>query len=70
MSSFRILKISTVSDVAILFSSEKSWDMSRGFLLVRFQVCCSVPCLVLQSDFAAVGTNYWFVWPEGNWPPD
>ncbi len=19
---------------------------------------------------AAVGTNYWFVWPEGNWPPD
>ncbi len=23
----------------------------------------------LQSDFAAVGTNYWFVWPEGNWPP-
>ncbi len=24
----------------------------------------------LQSDIAAVGTNYWFVWPEGNWPPD
>ncbi len=24
----------------------------------------------LQSDFAAVGTNCWFVWPEGNWPPD
>ncbi len=24
----------------------------------------------LHSDFAAVGTNYWFVWPEGNWPPD
>ncbi len=24
----------------------------------------------LQSDFAAVGTNYWFVWPEGNCPPD
>ncbi len=23
----------------------------------------------LHSDFAAVGTNYWFVWPEGNWPP-
>ncbi len=22
------------------------------------------------TDFAAVGTNYWFVWPEGNWPPD
>ncbi len=22
----------------------------------------------LHSDFAAVGTNYWFVWPEGNWP--
>ncbi len=20
----------------------------------------------LHSDFAAVGTNYWFVWPEGN----
>ncbi len=24
----------------------------------------------LQSDFDAVGTNYWFVWPEGNCPPD
>ncbi len=24
----------------------------------------------LHSDFAAVGTNYWFVWLEGNWPPD
>ncbi len=24
----------------------------------------------LHSDFAAVGTNYWFVWPEENWPPD
>ncbi len=24
----------------------------------------------LQSDFAAVGTNYWFVCPEGNCPPD
>ncbi len=23
----------------------------------------------LHSDFAAVGTNYWFVWPEGNCPP-
>ncbi len=23
-----------------------------------------------QSDSAAVGTNYWCVWPEGNWPPD
>ncbi len=22
------------------------------------------------TDFAAVGTNYWFVWPEGNWSPD
>ncbi len=22
------------------------------------------------ADFAAVGTNYWFVWPEGNCPPD
>ncbi len=22
------------------------------------------------TDFAAVGTNYWFVWPERNWPPD
>ncbi len=22
------------------------------------------------TDFAAVGTNYWFVWLEGNWPPD
>ncbi len=21
------------------------------------------------NDFAAVGTNYWFVWPEGNCPP-
>ncbi|KAF4109189.1 hypothetical protein G5714_010262 [Onychostoma macrolepis] len=37
----------TVSDVATLFSSEKSWDVSRGFLLVKFQVCCSVLCLVL-----------------------
>ncbi|KAF4115106.1 hypothetical protein G5714_002595 [Onychostoma macrolepis] len=27
----------TVSDVAPLFSSEKSWDVSRGFLLVKFQ---------------------------------
>ncbi|KAF4097113.1 hypothetical protein G5714_021121 [Onychostoma macrolepis] len=27
----------TVSDVATLFSSEKSWDVSRGFLLVKFQ---------------------------------
>ncbi len=26
----------------------------------------SVPVEPLQSDFAAVGTNYWFVWPEGN----
>ncbi len=25
--------------------------------------------LPLQSDFAAVGTNYWLVWPEGNCPP-
>ncbi len=24
----------------------------------------------LHSDFTAVGTNCWFVWPEGNWPPD
>ncbi len=24
------------------------------------------PVEPLQSDFAAVGTNYWFVWPEGN----
>ncbi|KAF4094528.1 hypothetical protein G5714_024552 [Onychostoma macrolepis] len=24
-------------DVATLFSSEKSWDVSRGFLLVKFQ---------------------------------
>ncbi|KAF4116637.1 hypothetical protein G5714_004126 [Onychostoma macrolepis] len=35
----------TVSDVATLFSSEKSWDVSRGFLLVEFQllvlfICC------------------------------
>ncbi|KAF4094603.1 hypothetical protein G5714_024667 [Onychostoma macrolepis] len=37
----------TVSDVATLFSSEKSWDVSQGFLLVKFQVCCSVLCLVL-----------------------
>ncbi len=22
------------------------------------------------TEFAAVGTNYWFVWPEGNCPPD
>ncbi len=22
------------------------------------------------TDFAAVGINYWFVWPEENWPPD
>ncbi len=22
------------------------------------------------TEYAAVGTNYWFVWPEGNWPPD
>ncbi len=22
------------------------------------------------TDFAAVRTNYWFVWTEGNWPPD
>ncbi len=21
------------------------------------------------TDFAAVGTNYWFVWPEGELPP-
>ncbi len=28
------------------------------------------PVEPLQSDFAAVGTNYGFVWPEGNWPPD
>ncbi len=28
------------------------------------------PVEPLQSDFAAVGTNYWFVWPEGNCPPD
>ncbi len=28
------------------------------------------PVESLQSDFAAVGTNFWFVWPEGNWPPD
>ncbi|KAF4115219.1 hypothetical protein G5714_002708 [Onychostoma macrolepis] len=28
----------TVSDVATLFSSEKSWDVSRGFLLVKFQM--------------------------------
>ncbi|KAF4118062.1 hypothetical protein G5714_000113 [Onychostoma macrolepis] len=34
-------------DVATLFSSEKSWDVSQGFLLVKFQVCCSVLCLVL-----------------------
>ncbi len=27
------------------------------------------PVEPLQSDFAAVGTNYWFVWPEGNCPP-
>ncbi len=39
---------------------------------------CSVDSLLrplepvepLQSDFAAVVTNCWFVWPEGNWPPD
>ncbi len=24
----------------------------------------------LHSDFAAAGTNWWFVWPEGNWTPD
>ncbi|KAF4098830.1 hypothetical protein G5714_020860 [Onychostoma macrolepis] len=35
-------------DVATLFSSEKSWDVSRGSLLMRFQVCCSVLCLVLR----------------------
>ncbi len=23
----------------------------------------------LHSDFAAVGTNYWFVWPKGTAPP-
>ncbi len=28
------------------------------------------PVEPLHSDFAAVGTNYWFVWPEENWPPD
>ncbi len=28
------------------------------------------PVEPLQSDFAAVGTNYWFIWPEGNCPPD
>ncbi len=22
----------------------------------------------LKSDIDAVGTNYWFVWPEWNWP--
>ncbi len=25
------------------------------------------PVEPLQSDFAAVGTNYWFVWSFGNW---
>ncbi len=32
----------------------------------------AVPCsgkAPLHSDFAAVGTNYWFIWPEGNYPP-
>ncbi len=28
------------------------------------------PVKTLQSDSAAVGTNYWFVWSEGNWPPN
>ncbi len=28
------------------------------------------PVEPLQSDFTAVGTNYWFVWSEENWPPD
>ncbi len=28
------------------------------------------PVEPLHSDFAAVRTNYWFVWPEENWPPD
>ncbi len=28
------------------------------------------PVEPLQSDFAAVGTNCWFVWLEGIWPPD
>ncbi len=27
------------------------------------------PVEFLQSEFAAVGTNYWFVWPEGIGPP-
>ncbi len=26
------------------------------------------PVEALQSDFAAVGINYLFIWPEGNWP--
>ncbi len=27
-------------------------------------------CTGLYTDSAAVGTNYWFVWPEENCPPD
>ncbi len=42
---------------------------SLHWLPIKFRISYKI-VLLAYFDFAAVGTNYWFVWPEGNWPPD